>query len=143
MGLSKWFCCHTHWTLIESLLPPIQCQQSPIWGEVKGNILFRWTVCRLRRCSLQWELKVHSLKTKGGPSLQRKSCPSPWLVHFDANEKSNLHGLICPYDTVLIGWNWVFLLVVVEMLWLVSKDTKEDIAVQFWLDRTGPVYTHW
>lgn len=53
----------------------------------------------------------------------------------------NLHSLIDPNTTVLIGWNHVLLLLIIELHWLVSKDANETIVVHFHLD--GQVSAHW
>lgn len=86
------------------------------------------------------ETKNTYTETKERPISQEKvPTLGHWLVYFCANDQI-LHSLIGSSNTVLIK----VLLIIMELLWLDSKDANETIAAQFLLDRaslSSPVET--
>lgn len=125
-------------TVNKSSLPPIYVNKSPKTGVQKEEKLDS------NKHFANWEMQV-LVETKSvlhGDNMKAcfyrgSSCPSPWVVHLYANEKytfaqSDWSKYHCP------DWSKSdILIVVMERLWLVNKDTNEDIVVQFWLDGAG------
>lgn len=70
--------------------------------------------------------KCATLRQRGGQLIQRKCLP--WsLTSFASMQMRfpNLHRLIGPQSTVMIGWNHASGLAIIKLLWLVNKDVTK------------------
>lgn len=97
-----------HGSVNKSLLPPIQYQQqSPIWGKVKGDTLFRWTVCKPGKHSLWGKPAVCSLETKGRPAYIKEvtALVPDWSI-FMQMINPNLYTLVQIVLSWLVGITW-------------------------------------
>lgn len=82
---------------------------------------------------------VYSPETKRRPAFSERvptHVPNGGSTYMQMRDP-NSYSLTGPNNIFLIGQNHVFGLLVMEMLWLVSKDANVAIAVQFQLDQGG------
>lgn len=70
--------------------------------------------------------KCTTLRQRGGQLIQRKCLP--WSLTSSTSmqmRNPNLHRLIVPKSTVMIGWNHTFRLVMLKLLWWVNKNVTK------------------
>lgn len=92
----------------------------------KGEALFRWTVCNQGNTAPGGNQKCATLRQRGGQLIQRKCLP--WSLTSSTSKhmrNPDLHRLISPQSTVMIGWNHASGLVIIKLLWLVNKDVTK------------------
>lgn len=113
-------CCHQ---CNANRIPNLWCCEGRNLIQVK---LLQWnssvdTVWKPWKCSRNWKCPPGD---KGEAVLYREECPRP------VPDRSNFMQMKTPKFSL-------FWLVILELLWLVGKYAREDIAASFWLDGEG------
>lgn len=137
---------------IESLnwssLLKVQCQEkSPGWECGKGRLFhetalvkqLKYYSSRATAQNGEMQPKLYSTEIKGRLAYVERSSHTQLHEIGSISCKWGLHycSLIGPNSSALISQLCAFWLVIIEPLWLVGKDAKEDIAVQLQLDVQG------